>query len=319
MTEKNVSTVKRIAAAGVAAATVFASSVGVSAAELPHVRSNTVTENFTNALQAAHERIAMAKNGEMEHDPGYRITIPEYLAEAYPTVLIDGEKYDGYAFISGGTTYVALSEITYVMGADSVVYGEKTAVKYMDKEIVYTPGENNYSLNGELFVPIRGIASFFGYNVGWSGERMEVYVSTPAPQSSNQNVEDKTEKFDYTNDDLYWLSRIIQAEAGGESFAGKLAVGNVVLNRVNDPRFPSTIYGVIFDCSTGVYQFSPVANGTVYNTPSSDSVEAARQCLEGKSVAGNALFFMNGAIADTAWIAENRPYIMTIGNHQFYA
>jgi N-acetylmuramoyl-L-alanine amidase len=148
---------------------------------------------------------------------------------------------------------------------------------------------------------------------------MEVSLTTPGPQSSNQNVEDKTEKHEYTKDELYWLSRIIEAEAGGESFKGKLAVGNVVLNRVKDARFPSTIYGVIFDCSTGVYQFSPVANGTVYNTPSADSVEAAKQCLEGKNVVGNALFFMNGAIAETAWIAYNRPYIMTIGNHQFYA
>ena len=64
MTEKSISTVKRVCAAGVAVATVFASSVAVSAAELPHVRSQRITENFTDAIQAAHERIAMEKSGE---------------------------------------------------------------------------------------------------------------------------------------------------------------------------------------------------------------------------------------------------------------
>ncbi len=318
MTEKKISTVKRVAAAGVAAATVFASSVGVSAAELPAVGSRIITENFTEAIRAAQERIALEKSGEIEHEAIRSIKIPEYLAEAYPTVTVDGVKYEGYAFISQGTTYVALSEIAHTLGAESVVYGDKVTVSYMGKETVYTPGEGNYSLNGELFVPIRGIASFFGYNVGWSGERFEVSVTTPAPQSSNRNVEDKTEAVDYSMDDLYWLSRIIEAEAGGESFQGKLAVGSVVMNRVNDCRFPGTVYGVIFDFSCGV-QFSPAANGTVYNTPSADSVEAAKQCLSGENILPDALFFMNTDLADTLWIAANRTYIMTIGNHQFYA
>ncbi len=318
MTEKKISTVKRVAAAGVAAATVFASSVGVSAAELPAVGSRIITENFTEAIRAAKERIALQNSGDMEHEAIRSITIPEYLAEAYPTVTIDGAAYGGYAFISQGTTYVAISEIAQVLGADSVVYGEKVTVSNMGSETVYTPGEGNYDLNGELFVPIRGIAAFFGYNVGWSAERFEVSVTTPAPQSSNQNVEDKTETNDYSEEDLYWLSRIIEAEAGGESFEGKLAVGAVVMNRVNDARFPGTVYGVIFDFSCGV-QFSPAANGTVYNTPSENSVEAARQCLGGKNILPDALFFMNGELADTLWISANRPYIMTIGNHQFYA
>lgn len=319
MTEKSISTVKRVCAAGVAVATVFASSVAVSAAELPHVRSQRITENFTDAIQAAHERIAMEKSGETAMMREASKSIDESIAEAYPTVLIDGKKYEGYAYISRGTTYVAVSEMSAVLGAESVTYGEKTVVGYKGKEIAFDPAEYVVIHGGDLFVPIREIAAFFGYNVGWSGQRMEVTLNTPGPQSSNQNVEEKTEKTEYTQDELYWLSRIIQAEAGGESFLGKLAVGNVVLNRVRDSRFPSTVYGVIFDCSIGVYQFSPVANGTVYNTPSADSVEAARQCLGGKVVAKDALFFMNGAIADTAWIAENRPYIMTIGNHQFYA
>lgn len=311
MTEKNISAVKRIAAAGVAAATVFASSVGVSAAELPMLGSAAITENFTEAIRAAKERIALGQAREVTGDHVEKVTIPEYLAEAYPTVFIDGVKYEGFAFISQATTYVALSEITYALGADSVTYGDTVVVNENGNELEYVPGEGNYSLNGELFVPIRGISQLFGYNVSWSGARMEIYVTTPAPHTYEPEKE-------YDEESLYWLSRIIEAEAGCESFEGKLAVGNVVLNRVNSSMFPNTVYGVIFDFSCGV-QFTPAANGTVYNTPSADSVEAAKQCLDGKNVVGNALFFMNGAIAQSAWISNNRTYIMTIGNHQFYA
>lgn len=47
--------------------------------------------------------------------------------------------------------------------------------------------------------------------------------------------------------DLYWLSRIISAESRGESLKGQIAVGNVVLNRVEEDDFPDTIPAVIFD------------------------------------------------------------------------
>lgn len=75
----------------------------------------------------------------------------------------------------------------------------------------------------------------------------------------------------YNADDLYWLARIISAESRGESLDGKIAVGNVVLNRVASSDFPDTIYGVIFDDRWGG-QFEPVRNGTIYQTPTEDSV-----------------------------------------------
>ena len=75
----------------------------------------------------------------------------------------------------------------------------------------------------------------------------------------------------YPPEDLFWLASIIYAEAGQESMTGKIAVGNVVMNRVRCPGFPDTIYGVIFDRNGGV-QFEPVLNGTVYNTPTSRSL-----------------------------------------------
>nr|WP_276576361.1 peptidoglycan-binding protein [Caldicoprobacter algeriensis] len=118
--------------------------------------------------------------------------------------------------------------------------------------------------------------------------------------------------------DLYWLARIIHAEAAGEPYIGKVAVGSVIMNRVKSPNFPNTIYGVIFEYYKGIPQFSPVQDGTIYNTPSSESYRAAQEAYYGSKPVGNALYFFNPAKASGGWIVRNRTYITTIGNHAFY-
>ncbi len=119
-------------------------------------------------------------------------------------------------------------------------------------------------------------------------------------------------------DDLFWLARIIHAEAAGEPYIGKVAVGSVIMNRVSSPGFPNTIYGVIFEHYKGIPQFSPVQDGTIYNTPSSESYRAAQEAYSGSKPVGNALYFFNPAKASGSWIVRNRTYITTIGNHAFY-
>ena len=121
----------------------------------------------------------------------------------------------------------------------------------------------------------------------------------------------------YKSDDVYWLSRIIHAESGGEPLKGKIAVGNVVLNRVKNKNYPNTIYGVIFDKKYGT-QFSPVSYGTIYNTPSSESIIAAKICLDGYSLNEEMIYFINPKIATNFWITEKCTYVMKIGNHSFY-
>ena len=56
----------------------------------------------------------------------------------------------------------------------------------------------------------------------------------------------------YDDHDLYWLSRLIEAEASGEGYIGKVAVGNCVLNRVLSKDYPNNVVKVIFDRNYGV-------------------------------------------------------------------
>jgi hypothetical protein len=121
----------------------------------------------------------------------------------------------------------------------------------------------------------------------------------------------------YREDEVFWLGRIIHAESEGEPLLGKIAVGNVVLNRVKSAYYPNTIYGVIFDRKYGV-QFSPVLDGSIYNTPSYNSVLAAKICLEGYSLAEGVFFFLAPEYATSSWIPQSRKYAFTIGNHDFY-
>lgn len=118
--------------------------------------------------------------------------------------------------------------------------------------------------------------------------------------------------------DLYWLSRIIHAEAEAEPYSGKVAVGNVVLNRVNSSAFPNTIKGVIFEYYQGIPQFSPVADGTIYNTPSATSIQAARDALAGQRPVGTATYFFNPDKSAGTWIVQNKTFVKTIGDHDFY-
>jgi len=121
-----------------------------------------------------------------------------------------------------------------------------------------------------------------------------------------------------TATDLYWLSRIIHSEAEAEPYNGKVAVGNVVLNRVRLSAFPNTVKGVIFEYYQGIPQFSPVADGTIYNNPSADSIRAAKDALNGVSPVGSATYFFNPNKSAGSWIVANKTFVMRIGNHVFY-
>ena len=113
--------------------------------------------------------------------------------------------------------------------------------------------------------------------------------------------------------ELEWLAATIQAEAGGESYTGKLAVGSVIMNRVKSSAFPNTIISVI----TQNLQFASYRSGKVEliiaNGPNSTCIQAAQEVLAGARV-GDYLFFMTKYYADYYGISE---YTM-IGNHAFF-
>lgn len=253
------------------------------------------------------------------------LLMPRIQAAAGVTVKIGGTTLSGAQLI-GGTTYVPFVDFCRKMGASSAsvsggtgtAKGSYTVQAKVGNAYVTANGRYFYTgslspvrqSGGTLLVPVRPLARAYGASVSWDGKTYTATVKGSGSVASGSST--------YNSTDLYWLSRIISSEARGESLAGKIAVGNVVLNRVASKSFPNTIKGVIFEVSGGVYQFSPVANGTVYDTPTNESVIAAKLVLDGASAASDALFFFNPAKASGSWIVRNRTYLVTIGNHAFY-
>ncbi|MFZ3171609.1 MAG: cell wall hydrolase [Carboxydocellales bacterium] len=121
----------------------------------------------------------------------------------------------------------------------------------------------------------------------------------------------------YSQGDLYWLAKIIYAESRGESFEGQVAVGAVILNRLDNPAFPKTIYSIIFEKWDGLYyQFSPVADGSIGLEPNELAYEAARQAMGGYDPSRGALYFYEPTKSTSKWILT-RPVITKIGQHIF--
>ena len=109
------------------------------------------------------------------------------------------------------------------------------------------------------------------------------------------------------------LARLVNAEAKGESYEGKVAVATVVLNRVESERFPDTVSEVINDKN----QFSPVSNGSINQEASEEAVEAVNEAIALQEEEGTeATFFYNPDLTNDKWI-KSLPVIEVIGNHYF--
>ena len=110
------------------------------------------------------------------------------------------------------------------------------------------------------------------------------------------------------------LARLISAEARGEPYVGQVAVGAVVLNRVQHPSFPNTIAGVIYQSGA----FSCLTDGQFNQPVAASAYRAADDALNGWDPTGGAIYYFNPATATSAWI-WSRPLIVTIGKHRFCA
>ncbi len=115
-----------------------------------------------------------------------------------------------------------------------------------------------------------------------------------------------------SNNDLYLLAKCIYAEARGEPYAGQVAIGAVILNRVASSKFPNTISGVIYQ----PYAFTAVNDGQINLEPNQTAYNAARDALNGWDPSYGALYYYNPKTATSSWI-WSRTVVVTIGNHKF--
>lgn len=121
-----------------------------------------------------------------------------------------------------------------------------------------------------------------------------------------------TSSSSYNNNDLYLLAKLVHSEARGESYTGQVAVAAVVLNRVDDSRFPNTIAGVIYQ----PWAFTAINDGQFNLEPNQTAYQAARDAMNGWDPTYGAVYYYNPRTATSAWIRSTKT-VTVIGQHVF--
>ena len=323
---------KRILAAALCAAmtvmpaAVRAENTADSVPETPAQESETLLDSELSQAVEEEKELLEAVDQLLEEEaqePAPAVVDPNAV-----TVVFNGETLalETYARGVDGVTYVPVRGFFEAMGCQvswNQAAGTITVTRGVELEAVFTVNSRLVRANsrcwymdtpcrtveGSTMIPVRAAAKIFSAQVAWDGATDTVTLTGGDLLESGSTY--------YDQSDLLWLARIIYAESGGESITGQIAVGNVILNRVKSSQFPDTVEGVIFDRKDAV-QFEPVGNGRIYQTPSAQSVEAAKRALDGENVVGSALYFYAPALSQGTWINANCTYRQTIGCHRFY-
>ncbi|WP_199623365.1 spore cortex-lytic enzyme [Paenibacillus alkalitolerans] len=116
----------------------------------------------------------------------------------------------------------------------------------------------------------------------------------------------------FSSNDLKMMANAVHGEARGEPYIGKVAVAAVILNRVDNPSFPNTPSGVIFQPGA----FTAVADGQIWLTPDAESVKAVQDALNGWDPSDGCIYYFNPVTATSKWI-WSRPQYKRIGKHIF--
>lgn len=286
-----------------------------------------VDESGSEAVQTAATQVETEEQAEPVAAVSGESVLSQ-VEEVDPTLTVDGQPVtaDVTKTYRGDTTYVALVPMSKCL--DSTVQskwdaGTRTATVHNDKLVLtakagdlyltvngryfYTP-EGIQIENGKIMVPLSALVKAFDGSLTWNGTTGMTAVTrgSGAAKSGDQY---------YNADDLFWLSRVIYTESGNQPLEGKMAVGNVVMNRVKHPSFPGTIEGVLAQKN----QFTTYWSGHIArSTPNAESVIAAKLVLDGGVVeeVKNALYFDSAA---NSWASRNRTCVAVIGGHRFYA
>ena len=264
-----------------------------------------------------------------ERSHSARSTEPKVLFCTEIPLYIDSKTCIGSGIVVNSVVYVPLLAFTEYMlpGACEVDWDQETGTArivsdsfdlslstgspFMSvNERCFWLEDGVYNINGTIVVPLRALARVFGLKLDPDSRRWSMQIDV----SESRLPESGTEVYDA--DSLYWLSRVISAEARNQPIEGMIGVGNVVLNRASDDSglFEDTVEDVIFQSG----QFDVVRNGTIYAEPTDSAVLAAKLCLEGYNTVGDSLWFVNPYIGPAWWFNLHTNYEITIGEHAFY-
>lgn len=213
------------------------------------------------------------------------------------------------------STFVCMTPYTSAVKAISYYYGSKGDVVSQIQRRLRDWGYYSGSIDGvygyQTFTAVKTFQSKNGLAVdGVAGNdtlnAIGINVAGLEAKASGGNSTVTS------NQDVLLLARLINGEARGEPYEGQVAVGAVVLNRTRDPRFPSSVAGVIYQPGA----FTAIVDGQIHAEMAQNSINAARDALNGWDPSGGAMYYFNPSTATSSWI-WSRPLIKIIGKHRF--
>ena len=227
--------------------------------------------------------------------PGYAVTVTEK-GDEWSKISSNGvEGYIKNEYLVFGEEakahYRNMCGITGVVQADSLRVREAASTDSAQVGTLTQNGEVSGSsayVHGDyvtLSEELKGAVSMEEYQASQACAASSAAAASTAGSASVISAD---------SNDVAMLAALIECEAGGESYTGMVAVGAVVVNRVNSGSFPNSVSGVIYQSG----QFTPVATGTFQSVLArgarSDCYAAAQAALAGESPVGGCLYFNSG-------------------------
>ncbi|MEG2002768.1 MAG: spore cortex-lytic enzyme, partial [Clostridia bacterium] len=155
---------------------------------------------------------------------------------------------------------------------------------------------------------VKKMQKAYGLKVdGIAGEETQTKLGIKGTGSKEMSTSSQ-----FTNADEYLLAKAIYAEARGEPYVGKVAVGAVILNRVKSSKFPNSISGVVYQ----PWAFTAVNDGQINLTPDAECKRAAKDAMSGWDPTYGCIYYYNPAKATSKWIFSTKK-VMEIGKHVF--
>lgn len=177
-------------------------------------------------------------------------------------------------------------------------------------------------MHDRAYVPLAYAAAKLGMEAVYDHHTKITYVSAKDNYELNAVPAFHAARAALSEEELHWFYQITEAEAGGESYEGKVAVAASILNRVESPEWPDSIKETIFqitydESGKAYYQYSPVLDQRIYSVkPSEETKKAVHAALNGEDPSLGAVVFYNPDKTDNEWV-RSRPETVRIGNHIF--
>ena len=207
------------------------------------------------------------------------------------TSLKNDNNLKGDIIYPGQALNVPAKVHTVVSGESLYLIAKKYNVSLDSLRKANNKWDNLIYPNNKLLIPSSNVTS--------NNTKTSTNSATNKPSSNSVQAPQKAKSvIPYTQADLDVLSRLVHAEAGGESYKTRVCVAAVVINRVKSNQFPNSIQKVVYEVSDGHYQFTPVLNGMINKPATEEDKKAALEALNGNDPTKGALYFFDNTITN---------------------